>query len=184
MTSTSRRASRPLLPSPSASSPPAGQIDRKRVRLAIEPAVGADLIRGDHVDVFAFELVARVRSYVVRLGGEAHGERRPRQCGNARERVRRANERQIHLGGTAFDLLLGRFARPIVGDRRAADEDLGARDLVVHAAVHLLCRLDVDRAARLPASAGTRGPSRARRRRRPRAPLPRPRNPSSPSCGS
>ena len=46
-------------------------IHRERVRLAIEAAIGADLIGGNHVDALALELVARMRSDVVGLGGEA-----------------------------------------------------------------------------------------------------------------
>ncbi len=119
-------------------------IDRQRVRLAIEPAVGAYLIRGDHVDSLALELVARVRRHVVCFGSEPHGERRARQSRDACQCVGGADERELHLGGAALDLLLGRIARPIVGDRRTADENLRAGDLVMNSCVHLLRRFDVD----------------------------------------
>src|SRR5690606_4996187 len=68
--------------------PAASPIHRERIRFAIETAGRTDEIRRDHVDTLALELLERVLLDVVRLGGEADGERRVRQSSNARERIR------------------------------------------------------------------------------------------------
>src|SRR5262252_5462774 len=61
----------------------AGPVDRERVRLAIEPAIAANLVRRDHVDPLLVELLARVARNVLRLRREADRERRALQLRDA-----------------------------------------------------------------------------------------------------
>jgi hypothetical protein len=119
---------------------------RQRIRLAIEPAVGPDLVRRDHIEALLVELLARVDCDVLRLGCEPDCKRRLRQRRHACESVRRAYERQLEIFRVTFYLLPGRGLRPIVRHGGAGDEKVGARDLGMHRFVHFLRGLHVDTA--------------------------------------
>ncbi len=122
----------------------AGPDDGERVVIAIKGDPFAHLIGGDHVELLALELAARILFDIVGLRREAHDER---PLGHVRDRlddVGRGLEIQFHRDALLFDFLFGDGDRLKISHRRRRNEYIGIRHLAVHRGVHVARALHID----------------------------------------
>ena len=119
-------------------------VNRQRVVVLIEGEALAHLVGRDHVEVLALEFGERIALDVLGFRCEPDDERSRGAGGHRGEDVRRSAEREHERVARLLDLLRRHLQRPVVGDRRGRDEDVGAAEILVDRGKHLLGRLDVD----------------------------------------
>jgi len=122
----------------------AGPDHGERIVLAIKGDAVAHSIRGDHVELLAFELAAGIVFDIVGLGRETHDERPLGHVRNRFDDVGRRFEIEFDRDALLLDLVFGDGHGLKIGDCGRRNEHVGIRHLAVHRRVHVARAFHID----------------------------------------